>query len=162
MLAYIQQFTDDHICQFWFPFARRRTVCRMYIGLENKGVNIFKVSCDSENSPEGHAEVIAYKKIYSELISELNKHKKYLNSESKLDFAIATNNSPCDDCKRTITSWIENLIMLMNGAHLQLTLFFSHLYIKEDEGSVNTTVVSFTDWIVKLVDIYNLVLATSC
>ena len=45
----------------------------------------------------------------------------------------------------------------MNGAHLQLTLFFSHLYIKEDEGSVNTTVVSFTDWIVKLVDIYDVV-----
>ena len=156
MLAYIQQFTNDHINTFWFPFPYTRTVCRMYIGLSNNNGVIFEVSRYSENSSSDHAEVVAYKEISRKLISELNKHEEYLNSKSQLDFAIATNNSSCNGCRKRITNWIKDLKKSINGTHLQLTLFFNNLYVGE-EGSVDNVVVSFTNWIVDLVKEYDMV-----
>ena len=150
MLAYLQGFTPFEICQqFWFPFSDPKTVCRLYISLENKGEKKIEIPRYSESSL-AHAEVVAYKKISRKLFAQLDENKQYLNSESKLDFGIATNNSSCKGCRKNITNWIKNLKKSINGTHLQLTLFFSHLYVGE-EGSVDKVVISFTNWIVDLV-----------
>ena len=153
MLAYIRYFTPQ-TNQFWFPFPYTATVCRMYISLKNKGVEIFEVYHDCENTPgQQHAEVVAYNAISQELSARLNEHKGPLNTEYQLDFAIAMNNSSCLDCRGEIVEWINDLKKLINGARLQLTLFFSNLYVVEENSDV---VVLFTDWIIHLVQTYGI------
>ena len=150
MLEYLQKFTNYHIKQFWLPFENKTTVCRMYISLEDTDEEKFKICFKCRNWSGLHAEVRAYNKISSELTAELSQHKEYLNSESKLHFAIAMNNSSCKDCRKKITNWIKGLKEKINGTQLQLTLFFSNLYVGEEE-SVDNVVESFSDWIVDLV-----------
>ena len=154
MLAYIRDFTPYQIGKFWFPFTYTATVCRMYISLKNKGVAIFEVYHDCENTPgQQHAEIVAYNAISKMLFARLNEHKEPLNNEYQLDFAIAMNNSSCKDCRREIALWIHDLKKLINGARLQLTLFFSNLYVVEENSDV---VVLFTDWIISLVQTYGI------
>ena len=154
MLAYIRNFTPAQIGKFWFPFTHTATVCRMYISLKNKGVTIFEVYHDCKNTPaQQHAEVVAYNAISQDLSARLNEHKQPLNNEYQLDFAIAMNNSSCKDCRGEIGEWIKEMKKLINGARLQLTLFFSNLYVVEENSDI---VVLFTDWIISLVQTYGI------
>ena len=159
MLAYIQDFTPSQVGEFWYPFNKPTTVCRMYICLENKGVEIFKVESSTKNVPgQQHAEEVAYDEIFGELFAKLNEHTEYLNNESQLDFAIAMNNSSCKGCRGKIVDWIEGIKQSIHGAHLQLILFFSNLYYVRDgkETSVDVVVVSFTNWVIDLVKKYDI------
>ena len=158
MLAYIRDFTPAQIGKFWFPFPYTATVCRMYISLKNKGVEFFKVYHDCKNTPaQQHAEVVAYNAISEMLFARLNEHKEPLNTEYQLDFAIAMNNSSCLDCRREIGEWIKEMKKLINGAGLQLTLFFSNLYVGVgEENSDDDVEVLFTGWIISLVQTYGI------
>ena len=160
MLAYIRDFTPFQTNQFWFPFPYTATVCRMYISLKNKGVEIFEVNHDCENTPVLHAEVVAYNAISQELFARLNEHKGPLNNEYQLDFAIAMNNSSCKECRREIGEWIKRMKISINGARLQLTLFFSNLYVGEKNSVDDVVLVLFTDWIISLVQTYDICVDT--
>ena len=156
MLAFIQNFTPSQIDQFWFPFTKPKTVCRMYISIKNKGVELFKVDCYSENDPgQQHAEEVAYNEISRKLFTQSN--EEYLNDEFQLDFAITMNNSSCKGCREKIIDWIKRMKQSMHGAHLQLILFFSNLYVGNgEETSVEEVVVSFTGWVIHLVKEYSI------
>ena len=144
MLSFVRNFTPEEKGFFWRPFGHPTRVCRMTFSLRRKNAEIFNISCNSVVTNDVHAEIVAYDLIQEELAKLIQEHS---SSSSLLDFIIASNNSPCCECRKLIMEWI---ISLQTTTPVRLILLFSHLYESEEE--TGNIIILFTKWILKLVE----------